>query len=92
MVGCKLLQALEMESCFVGCFVLHFYSSSSEFSPESLPTWSLGRAGSSGQMCTVHPIAASRRVGEPLNACDSKTDTLVTFFYPPFPLLHSHTL
>lgn len=49
MVGCKLLQALEMESYFVG-FVLHFYSSSSEFSPEALPTWSLGRAGSSGQM------------------------------------------
>lgn len=49
MVGCILLQALEMESCFV-VFVLHFYSSSSELSPEALPTWSPGRAGSGGQM------------------------------------------
>lgn len=39
MAGCKPLQALEMESCFVG-FVLRFYS---EFSPQGLPTVVFGQ-------------------------------------------------
>lgn len=39
MAGCKPLQALEMESCFVG-FVLPFYS---QLSPQGLPAVVLGQ-------------------------------------------------